>query len=184
MFRASVLASPPLSGSIPEVRFHAFGNCTWVRLESDADEPWASVFGNSDARYTSFQGAILSTDHRHCFVLATGRAYCVDTRARSAECVVDDEPFHSAIALKEPATWLVGATSNLLILNRTGISSNSTDLAIDGIMLDSAAGNIVTGKVWKLEGWYRSRFYADARSFEQLDFLSSDWFEFMKLRRP
>jgi hypothetical protein len=56
-----VLDQPPVSGSIEEQQFEAYGDCTWVEFNV-GDIKWAGVFGNGHVlKRASSQAAISQT---------------------------------------------------------------------------------------------------------------------------
>jgi hypothetical protein len=84
--KAEILARPPASGSFEEVKFDAYGNCTWI-VFSDGAQSWAGVFGRG--RETGVEAVAVFASGQHALVIAWGRGYLVDLTSKTSTLKFD-----------------------------------------------------------------------------------------------
>jgi len=147
----TVLSSPVISGSMPEVRFNAVGNCTWVRFDDEVDS-WAGVFGRADL---SVSQAAFFNNQRHAFVVAGGRGYLVDVQSRQLLYRTEEDTHTGVLGLGSENLCVVAVHFIYLhVYSSNGCVWRSDRVALDGIILDSWDGSSVHGKAWQMDGWY------------------------------
>jgi len=149
MIKAEILSSPPISGSIDEVRFGPLGNCTWVRFTDSNREEWCGVFGPGHAART----ATVANTAGQSFVVASGQGYLIDVNSRELLHQTQHVWLISAIAVPERDVFLACDYTNLLAYSPAGLLWESRRVSVDGITLSSATPSQVRGQVWNLESW-------------------------------
>jgi hypothetical protein len=150
MVACEVLSSPPISGTVDEVHFSAFGDCTWVRFTGEDDWSWCGVFGPGclPAKRT----AVANADGR-CFVIASGQGYLVDARSREVLHKTQNDWLVSAIAIPGRDVFVACTYWELLAYRPVGRVWRSRRISIDGIKLLKASNSQLAGQVWNLETW-------------------------------
>ncbi len=163
---------PPISGSIPEARFDAIGGCSWFRFEMSADEAWAGVFGNGEV-FGGTRGLVYADD-RTALVLARGKAYVVDAVRRELLYKAGDL-WWRALSVPGRDFVVVADSSGLAVLGRQQQLWERADVALDGILLDSATASELHGKVWDHDGWWSFSLAFDGWKYERVALLSEKW---------
>lgn len=141
------MRTPPQSGDFEELRFDAFGDCTWVRFEDHTGLEFCGVFGGGIGNRSSL--ALLGD---RVFVISAGQGYIFDIRSRS-------------VVHRTKSDYLVGATSaercglfvahDLIRLFVYGddLIWASKRVSADGITIDEVRNELVRGKVFDFEDW-------------------------------
>lgn len=109
---AQVLEKPPLSGSIEEILFEAFGECTWVKFSND-DEEWAGDFGNGHS--SNVQEVAVFHSGNHAFVIAKGKGYLISLKNRSLILKMGDYCLEYVVAVPERDIVIILDASRTLI---------------------------------------------------------------------
>ena len=171
--KAEILRSPPISGTIPEVRFQAVGDCTWVWFEDGAGDEWAGIFGRGPAttdRVALMNGGPLA------FVVAGGRGALVDIERRTLRYWAAAEHLTDVIAVPGRdfvvacdwwQMWAFGSKAPEPLWVQA--------VAGDGIKLDRATSTDLRACVWEYDGWYAFRLEFDGWRTTVGELLSPHW---------
>ena len=165
MPRVEVLTTPPISGTVDEVRFDAVGDCSWVRFADAVGAQWCGVFGPGCVRG---RAAAVNPDGQ-AFVIASGQGYLVDVNTRKLLHKTACEWLIAAIAVPGRDVFVACTYTNLVAYSPLGCVWGSDRVSVDRIELAEVSGSKVRGRVWDLsnrvdfdldiEGWtYRSEF--------------------------
>lgn len=154
---AQFLKSIPISGSVTECHYEAFGSCSWVQFTLPDGEEWVGVFGNGDNG--SYGSVTLFDLGKSALVTAGGKSYVIDTSLRDLIYQPNIEALFDAIAIPNRDFVVCCDYTGLFALNSSGINWQSDQVALDGIIFTSATdqtltGKVLTGKVWNIDGWY------------------------------
>ena len=161
----TVLSIPPVSGSVSERWYDAYGNCTWVRFETLGQSPWVGVFGNGHVSRHST--AILFGKQPLAFVIAGGIGYIVDVNTGQLVHKTEGEMFVSAISVPDRDFVIACDWTELYGIDPSGEIWCSERAALDGIVLDRSSSTTLTGRVWQHDGWHRFELMFDGWRFEQ-----------------
>lgn len=160
-----ILQQPPLSGELPECRFDARGNCTWVVFADDHGE-WCGVFGDGDA-VRNHHAVVPFADNVVVFVIANGAGYVVDTLRRQLLYRTPLSYWVAAISVPDRDFVVAADFTSLAAIGRHHELWRSQRIATDGIVLDAASSDQITGKVWCNGGWYPFCLHVDGWRYEQ-----------------
>ncbi len=152
---ASILASPPVSGSVEEEWFDAAVPSTWVRFDLDDGSSWVGVFGDGPVFAEDKSLAVRLGETSAFLVVADGLAYLVDARSRKLIARDDHIDWHSAVVLPDRPLAVLAGFTNLIAFDPSGVVWRSDRVALDGIKLVSARKGCVYGKVyWDDYAWH------------------------------
>lgn len=171
---AQVLEKPPLSGSIEEILFEAFGECTWIKFSND-DEEWAGVFGNG--HFSSAQGVAVFPSGNYAFVIAKGKGYLINLTNRSLILKIGDTCLEYVVAVPEQDIVIILCASRTLIgCDSSGTLWESEFSDGDSIQLISVTKEAAYGRVWVPpdDAWYSFRYNIHKRTFENITFLTNE----------
>lgn len=150
MIRAAVLAAPPVSGLVKEVRFDASGDCTWVRFtDNETGAQWCGVFGNGDSR--GAKTVAINTDGQ-AFVIAGGQGYLINTASRQLLHKTNHDYLQAAIAVPGKEVYIAGDFTKLYAYSSTGLVWHSPRVSVDGLSFTGATESQVDGLVESLDG--------------------------------
>jgi hypothetical protein len=149
--KVSILSEPPVSGTIKEYLFHAQGDCTWIRFESES-EIWAGVFGHGALE--NYNAVCKFADDKYVFVIAGGQGYILDCHARKLCHKTSVDYFVSAIAAPGKDLVLACDFTRLSAFDTQELLWRSDQVARDGVKLDSSTQEELAGKVEQWDGWY------------------------------
>jgi len=158
MIVARILSRPPVSGSIPEKRYDATGDCTWVHFTDPEGEDWAGVFGNGEFG----RSAVAATDDaKLALVIAAGQGYVV--RLPSGDLLYRTDEFTLQGAVSIPGRPLIGTWdwNSLAVYSEVGREYLSSRVADDGIERVSASPTSLSGFVWQHDGWHEFKLTLD-----------------------
>ncbi len=159
-----VLRNPPISGSVSEHYYDAYGACTFVRFESEVDEAWVGVFGNGSV--TTHSNAIPYSNGSNVFVIAGGQGYIVDANTKLLIHKTKNDYFVSGIAVPSRDFVIVSDFTDLYAFSAQDILWRSDRVAADGIDLQNSSISELRGRVWNLD-WYDFTLHYDDWKFQQ-----------------
>jgi hypothetical protein len=175
---ATPLEAPPISGTVEEVWFDARGDTTWVMFELDDGTSYVGVFGDGQVMKRRATGVAVLSDGRTAVVLARGRGYVLDVIDRQVVRVLDEDTWSSVCAVPTRGLAILAEFSTLVAVDRTGELWRSNQVARDGIILDDATPDVLTGKAWWEDGWYAFSLRFDGWILERGELLTTHWSAF------
>lgn len=147
VYSAEVLAEPPISGTIEEIRYNADVNCTWVKFSNISHE-WVGVFGKG-WYLNDISVATIFNNYEYAFIIAGGTAYIVQLIDRSLVYITKEYRLEGAIAI--PGRDLVIAcSSNELIYYDSNKKVYEGMITSDGVIAIPGRDLIIDGSSNKL----------------------------------
>lgn len=180
--KIQVLDSPPISGSMPEVHFDAFGDCIWVKFDEGLEE-WAGVFGIDDL-WSEINIAVVFDDNRHAFIVASGQGYVVNLTDRSLTYRTADDNIRDVIVIPNRDLILTCNYAYLTLYDSDKILWSSDRIASDTIKLTKATPDKVSGYLLQMKGWYSFIFDINSRALIEQNFITQDWDYFEPNHKP
>ncbi len=150
MTEAHLLSSPPVSGSIDEVRFDAVGNCLWVKFADDEYQEWCGVFGPG---FDTFSKAVVTDQSGHCFIISSGQGYIVDVHTRGLLHKTENDALVFVIVIPGRELFIACSSIRLIAYSPAGVIWQSRRVSVDGIKFLEVNESTLTGQVWNMEDW-------------------------------
>ena len=160
--KLEILTNIPESGSIDEVRFDAFGDCTWVKfVDADCIE-WVGVFGQGwgggvDACQNSSGAA---------FVLSGGQGYVVDINSRKLISKTECDYLKKVISCDEENIFVAATDTDLRVYSDAELIFSTERIASDGVNLSTFNNGVLAGEVWGFDKWYPFTFDTTKRTYK------------------
>ena len=173
-----ILAKPPTSGTVAERQYSCSGDCLWVRFSFDEGDEWAGAFGTGNFPFQNF--ATFFAADAFALVVASGQGYVLrpqdgelirNTAWDYVQCVQPIADSDLVVLADDTTIWVEDAYGEVWRSDR---------VALDGVIIDRARADLVEGKVWWSEGWYRFQLTPSPWTFTKLDFLTPDWHLFKR----
>ena len=142
--KLTLLPGPPISGSVSEEHFDAFGDCTWVHFDDEVGGCWAGAFG-THRLVDSF--TVLFSDERTALVSAGGQGYLVDLTGRRL-LFRTDAILVGGITVPDRPFVVVHDWVRLYALGKEGSLWKSHRIAMDGIELLGTTEKTLHGRAW------------------------------------
>lgn len=143
MATAEIIRERPTS-AIPEVAFHATGNCLWVLFEDDAYCQWCGIFGAGDLHY---EGKLQNLQSGDFLVLAAGRLYRIGVNERKLVFASDERMLTDVIYDRHRDVIIACDWTNLLCYDSRGLKWRSKRVSLDGVALERIDEDCVYGTV-------------------------------------
>ena len=151
--QAEIYQQIPDSGTVPEHRFVAEGNCTWVRFQTDSHDEWAGVFGNGGV--VQHSKAVVFADNRTALIIAGGQGYVIDMQDKTLLHKTACDHLCDAIAVPSREFVIACDFTDLYAVSRNRVTWHSPRIALDGIQLDDANETMLEAKARQANGWRR-----------------------------
>ena len=149
--KVSVLASPPVSGSVVEHWIEPGGDA-WFQFETDDGSEWAGLF--RDGKLIPERASVDYGDGRTALVNAGGTAYVVDVPDAALLYKPSLAPLVEAIPVPERGFVIARDFTSLHALGREAELWRSDRVASDGLEFRRTTSNALHGRVWRHEGWH------------------------------
>jgi len=150
MMKSEILKNIPESGSFEEVRFDAFGGCTWVKFQDSEYIDWLGVFGYG----WGGGAAIANNSNGVSFVLSNGQGYIVDINSRKLLHKTECDYLKLSIACTSQGFFVTATDVELYVYDQNGLLFTTKRIASDGIVLNECNNGKVSGRVYGFDKWY------------------------------
>ena len=144
---ATKLEFPPHSGLFREYRFDAFGECTWMKFESD-NETCVGVFGNGPLAKSESK-VLLFADNKHAFILASGQGYVVQLGDFTLSYKTISSSIYQLMAAPAHNLMVASMNTSIALFGPHGRIWQSNRIAQDELKIESVDNDVIAGRYWQ-----------------------------------
>ncbi len=144
------LDRPPISGSVEEAWFDAYGDCSWFMFHEDTTR-WAGVFGRGPL--SGVNCAVPFNENKSALISACGQGYVVDTKTRKLCFKAGEDCLQGMIASSSADLVAACDFSQVYLYNPFGLVATSGHMEFDGIEFLGIEAGYIFGRGEFRDSW-------------------------------